>query len=304
MKLKTISKAIAGLALAAGVAGSANAFTITVGSYKMTMDSYDAGTTYGKLSPSGSCGSSAATALDIADCDSLLKSTPNVGTTLGSDSWGIFSVSSITNTTTNTTEFSRGTAAGQDGFLIGTFGGAIDYKVTVSGASQQAYSTGGNIKFYKSATTDYDPSYGPSTHTDVQIFANLAGANPVWLEATFEPAADFFEQNSGYQNQFNGGSLTGSGSGYLSYIGGTALTQFNTDTLATLLFPGLGIADSIFTTTVKPITSPSDLGFGRGWLVKNSADNEGYAIPEPGSMALVGLGLMGLAGLRRRKQQA
>lgn len=29
-----------------------------------------------------------------------------------------------------------------------------------------------------------------------------------------------------------------------------------------------------------------------------------YNVPEPGSMALVGLGLMGLAGLRRRKQQA
>lgn len=293
MKLKTISKAIAGLALAAGVAGSASAFTITVGSYKMTMDSYDAGTLYG-----ASCGSSAATPADVAACD--LAGLPNVGTTLGSDSWGIFSVSSITNTTTNTQEFTRVT----DGYLIGTFGGTIDYKVDTFGAFQQAFSSGGVIKFYKSAT-DYDPSFGPSANTDAAIFANLAGANPVWLEAKFEPAADVAEQNSGYQNLFSGSSLTGSGSGYLSYISGTALTQFNTDTLATLLFPfGTGIADAVFTTTVKPITSPTDLGFGKGWLVKNSADNEGYAIPEPGSMALVGLGLMGLAGLRRRKQQA
>lgn len=300
MKLKTISKAIAGLALAAGFAGSASAFTITVGNYKVIADSYDAGTLYPAVA-GVACGGPTATPANIASCDAA--GVQNVGT-LGptEDSWGILSVSSITNITTNTTEFSRGA----DGYLIGYFGGLEDFGVVVSavgfgGFDQKAYSTGGYMNLYKSLT-DYNPAVGP-TSGQAAVQAAATGYE-LFLSAAFEAGADAAVPEATYVNNFSLTSGFGSGNGFLSFNGGSALGQFDTNTIGTYAFT---LADSIFTTTISPFascTSPTpDVGCGVGWLAKNSSDLTGYAaLPEPGSMALVGLGLIGLAGLRRRKQ--
>lgn len=290
MKLTTIGKAIAGLALATGVAGAANAFTITVGSYKMIVDSYDSGTIY-DTSVAGTICTTTAT------CDAAIVF--GAAAANGSeDTWGILSVSSITNLSTNTTEFSRGA----DGYLIGMFYGLTDYKVVSDGVGgQTAFSHGGSIELYTSAT-NYHPEVGPSSGRAAVVAANTGPAANLYLSADFAVGASAIETSATYVNHFDTTTGSGSGSGFLSYTGGSGLSHFDTNTRMT--FDGFTLADARFTATVDPVVDTGDLGFGAGWLAGNSADVRGFAVPEPGSMALVGLGLMGLAGLSRRKQKS
>ena len=65
-------------------------------------------------------------------------------------------------------------------------------------------------------------------------------------------------------------------------------------------------ADIKFTATTSPtgLDSTDYVSGATPWLALDTSDVRGRALPEPGSMALVGLGLLSLAGLRRRKQQA
>lgn len=323
MKIKTITKAIAGLALAVGVAGSADAFTITVGNYKITLNSYDSGTLYGPLTPAsapfygdlgttGNCGT--------ATPDGGLACDPHGNIGFGGaafgaagrdDSWGIISVQSITNISTSATEFTIGT----DGYLIGYFGGLIDFAVGMNtpflgDTTQTAYSQGGYLNIYKSAV-DYNPAVGPfagQAAVEAGIIAAAGGASSLYLGGVFTPGAVPSVPLASYQSTFDINTGHGSGVGYVSFDAGSALGVFDTNTQHTYPLSGTIYADAFFTTTVSPIstcsTTSPDLGCGAGWLASNTADVTGYATPEPGSMALVGLGLLGLAGLRRRKQKA
>ena len=73
------------------------------------------------------------------------------------------------------------------------------------------------------------------------------------------------------------------GQGFLDVVGGPAGPLFDTNTL-------FG-ADFLFTTT-DPLNNNT---FGGSFTIS------GDSVPEPGSLALVGAGLLGLVGLRRRK---
>lgn len=287
---KTKLAALVGVA-AGMLALPAQAFTISSGDYKMIVDGYVNGTVY----PPGFgplCGT-------VGTCDGV-ASVPAVGGVGSEDSWGIISISSITNTTTNTTMFSRIA----DGYLIGTVAGITDFTVVALGGISRDYATGGTINIYQSAT-DYTPG-APASTSQAAVFAAVAGANPLYLSLDFvagagNPVADFFDPAAAvaasYISMFDAATLTGSGSGFLEVTGGSAAGHFDTNTRTT--YAGLS-ADASFSVTLTPIT-PNDPGLFN-WLAGSSSDVKGYAIPEPGSMALAGLSLMGLAALRRRKQ--
>jgi hypothetical protein len=288
---KTTIAALVGVA-AAMSAMPAQAFVISSGDYKMIVDGYVNGTVY----PAGGIGP---ICTDVATCDTAAVA-PAVGGVGSEDSWGIISVSSITNTTTNTTMFSRGV----DGYLIGAVTGLTDFFSFGLFNIQRDYATGGTINLYKSAT-DYNPA-APSSASQAAVVASVTTL-PLYLGLNFVVGAG----NGGfdvagaaataatYISNFDASTFTGNGSGYLEVTGGDAAGHFDTNTLTT--WAGLS-ADASFSVTLTPIT-PNDAGYGN-WLVGSSSDVKGYAIPEPGSMALAGLGLMGLAALRRRKQQA
>ncbi len=82
-------------------------------------------------------------------------------------------------------------------------------------------------------------------------------------------------------------SATGTGSSLLDVMGGLAMSNFDTDSK-------LGGADFVLASTFLP--SLSHPGFLAGTFIL-----AGDSIPEPSTIALLGLGLLGFAGARKRK---
>lgn len=98
---------------------------------------------------------------------------------------------------------------------------------------------------------------------------------------------------------------TGSGTFFANVVGGSAMSKFNTDGFTTLLGTDAdmyGIFDLRDSTAgARPTCNVNDTDCFFG-LIRDPII--ATAIPEPGSMALAGLGLIGLAALRRRKESA
>lgn len=285
---KNVFAAMVGLATAAFAVSPANALTLTAGDLKFTINNYDSGTVGYPVSPANGmvCNS-------VSGCDVLAQ--PPTPYAYGADTWGIFSIDSITSISSGATLWNSG--GGE--YLTGLFGGLKDAYVEnatsiLTGLTVTALSTGGWLNLYRN-TADYNPALGPAGRTGEYVYTGITSGT-LMLSTVFAGSA-IAGLNYTYYSQYKpGSSYAGSGQGFLDVTGGEWFDLLNTDALTDTAG---GKRDLFLDVTYNDVNGVASK---LGWTVTSVGQVKGNAIPEPGSVALAGLGLLGLAALRRRKQ--
>lgn len=289
MKLNKIASVLAGAALAVGAAAPASAVTLTAGDLKITINAFDAGTT-------GYSGSGVV-CTTTGTCDA--NATSPAANSIGSeDTWGIFSVQSISRVSDGAIIFT----AGQGGqYLTGLFGGISDTRVSVIAGDEEnvvtAYGTGGWLNMYYNSA-NYNSALGPAGRSvDGLSYTGITGGT-LALSAVFSPEVSGSGTLNGYsyRSQFGDVTLAGVGQGFLDVTGGSLAATLNTDSE----FDPKGGSHDMF---LKVTYAPSPESAAAGWTVDATGDVQAEALPEPATLAVFGLGLAGIAGLRRRKSK-
>lgn len=265
----------------------AQALTLQAGETKFIFDTYSL--TYADYAPG-----LGVKCLSVAACD-LADTNAQTGAFDDGDIWGIFSIAAIQNASTGVTSWVRG----QDGqYLTGMYGGLKDYAVETTGGivqTQFSYMNGGWLDMYLN-TVDYTPTLTPAGRTGDRTYTGITGGE-LALSTMFAGSSVAGLPYS-YVASTNIQSVQGAGSGYLDVTGGTLAAQLDTDAMIDTaggkrdLFFGVKYDDSAFNASQN------------GWRVTGSGDAKGLAneVPEPGSLALLGLGMIGIAGLRKLRE--
>lgn len=154
--------------------------------------------------------------------------------------------------------------------------------------------TGGSVQLWSDASGDSDPDFDPGAgETPATAAATFTNGN-LWLDLVPQTMASGFTLMA---TQIGAQVI---GQGYLNVVGGLAMDYFETDGYgAANTFGNLGLgatADVQF----GSLGNIGALGNNTPWAFTGTANVSTFAIPEPGTLALLGAGLVGI-GMRRRK---
>lgn len=201
------------------------------------------------------------------------------------DTWGIGTVASIKTIPSNDPVFLRD-ASQELTFMFQGFDDDFLSTPNLFGDTTIA-SVGGHISVYLDSTPDFDGTVGTGGRTGVSAYS---GVTDGLLVLDLAPVPFTL---GGHTLSSNFDFLTSSGSGAMF--------------LATT---GLGVWDSVYDTntqlygsdfsmtfTVRDNTNPT-VG---DWVVRGDAGGEGNVIPEPTTMLLFGVGMLGLGAIRKKR---
>jgi hypothetical protein len=285
----------AGLVLLGTQIGAANAISLQVGTSKLNFDNYDAGTLY--LPDDFNANQVICTS--IGDCNTEADGPAPGAFGPDEDTWGIFSISSISNTLTGQDTFNRGD---NGEYLNGIFYGLSDAYVeyTASTGDITALAQGGKLDIYlNSQPWDPDPNgdaNGPGARIGEDGYTGITDVGgSLWLSLEFKPdvTSNASLAGSTYRSTFSLNSVAGSGQGYLDVTGGSAAALFTT---GTIVDPTGEFHDALLDVTFN---DQNGVASNIGWTVISTGALT-TEVPEPATALLFGAGL-GLIGWTRRR---